>query len=320
MFPAHTRNFYGDLFTAVLASLGLLMVATRGGIGGWLALGAGAVNLPGHLIAVSAVAIERVWRSRRFRYLIVVAAVVLLVAAENWWRRGHPLSTHYEGNHGVATILPYSGREGFSYPVFFGALSLLLSFGKGLLFFAPGLLLVPWIRRRRDTPGSVSTFLLLALLYCAGLLAVYSAWWAWYGGFSWGPRFLLLASVPASLALAAAIRAADRPCLRIAVVACIVLSAWVGMSGAVFYLDNLGVCNENNYAYEHLMWFVPEFSVLWRPFVVAAKLRNPAVGLLVYGALVAACLCAPLLLALARDLASAFRKARSDLAGSSWRI
>ena len=35
----------------------------------------------------------------------------------------------------VATILTYSGRPGFSYPLFFGVLSVLFSFGKGLVCF-----------------------------------------------------------------------------------------------------------------------------------------------------------------------------------------
>ena len=43
--------------------------------------------------------------------------------------------------HGIKTIMPYSGRPGFSYPFLFGLLSILFSFGNGLLFFTPGLLL-----------------------------------------------------------------------------------------------------------------------------------------------------------------------------------
>jgi hypothetical protein len=320
MFPAQTRNFYADLFTAVLVSLGLLALATRGGMAGWIAIGAGAVNLPGHLVAVTVVAANRVWHSKRLRHILVVASVVLLVAAENWWRRGHPLATHYEGNHGVRTLLPYSGLEGFSFPFFFGVLSLLFSFGKGVVFFAPGLLLIPFLWNHRSVPDCVRKFMSLALFYAAGLLMVYGCWWAWYGGFSWGPRFLLIASVPASLALAIALGTCETASQRAAVLACLLLSVWVGMGGAVFYLDNLEVCNENNYAYEHLMWFVPEFSVLWRPFVTAHKLRSPAIGLLCYGALVAACMSAPVVRSLVFDIAESLRRLRRGVSQSSWRF
>ena len=40
---------------------------------------------------------------------------------------------------GFRTALPYSGQPGFSYPFFFGVLSVLFAFGRGLVFFAPGL-------------------------------------------------------------------------------------------------------------------------------------------------------------------------------------
>ncbi len=34
-------------------------------------------------------------------------------------------------------MLSYSGIQGFSYPLFFGILSILLSFGKGIIFSFP---------------------------------------------------------------------------------------------------------------------------------------------------------------------------------------
>jgi hypothetical protein len=42
----------------------------------------------------------------------------------------------------------------------------------------------------------------------------------------------------------------------------------VAIDGVAFNQSQLGVCRENRYALEFLCWYVPEFSVLWRPFVV----------------------------------------------------
>src|SRR5207245_2895690 len=70
--------------------------------------------------------------------------------------------------------------------------------------FAPGLLLL--FKRGRDALRSVNEILVLWVLYLAGMLLVYGTWWAWYGGLAWGPRFLVFASLPASLLLAAQIR------------------------------------------------------------------------------------------------------------------
>lgn len=166
----------------------------------------------------------------------------------------------------AATILPYSGQPEFSYPFFFGVLSILLSFGKGLLFYSPGLLLsLP------RTGSAVSQRLkashTLWLWFLAGLVVVYAKWWAWFGGWVWGPRFFLLASVPASLAIAVRlqrIRESRLPSL-VALLAVLTLSVWVGINGAVYDQQDLGVCrSETN---EFLCWYVPEFSALWHPFV-----------------------------------------------------
>jgi hypothetical protein len=163
-------------------------------------------------------------------------------------------------------VLPFSGRSGFSYPLIAGLLSLLFSFGKGILFFAPGLLLVAPARRALDR--RTADVLDAWMLFLAGLLLVYARWWAWYGGWFWGPRFLLMAVFPSALALAVTLSVPARPGRRLAVGALVLWTFWVGVSGVVFGNDGLGVCMENGYALEHLCWYVPEFSPLIRPFVI----------------------------------------------------
>src|SRR5260370_31468908 len=79
--------------------------------------------------------------------------------------------------------------------------SLSISFGKGILFFAHGLVLA--FGRGLKALKSVRDILVTWVLYLAGLILVYGSWWAWYGGFTWGPPFLVFPSLPAALPLAA---------------------------------------------------------------------------------------------------------------------
>ena len=183
---------------------------------------------------------------------------------ENWVRRGGPLVTGYEGNRGVPTIMPYSGLPGFSYPFLLGLGSILFSFGRGLLFFTPGLAL--WLdgRTRRLVPGR--RLATMMLLFTAGLVLVYSKWWAWYGGIAWGPRFFAFAALPASVFLAARIQRAGESARADALtLGVLALSAWVAVTGAVADLDALAFCSANDYQQEQLCWFTPDYSSLWQP-------------------------------------------------------
>jgi hypothetical protein len=141
MFPNHLRGYYGEVFTAVTVAVGLLMVAMGRPLWGWAAVVLGAVNTPASMGGLALACVRQTFESKRWRHLLPLVVAGGLILVESWIRRGHPLAAGYEGNAGFRTILPYSGREGFSYPLFFGVLSILLSFGKGLVFFAPGLVL-----------------------------------------------------------------------------------------------------------------------------------------------------------------------------------
>ena len=243
------------------------------------------------------------WRIKRVRAVAPIAFGAGLWLLENGVRRGSAFSTGYEGDHGFQTLLPYSGLTGFSYPTFFGVLSLLFSFGKGLLFFAAGLLL--WFVRGREALRAVSESLVLWVLYLAGLILLYGSWWAWYGGFTWGPRFLVFASLPASLLLAAQIRRPPRTLVGLTVVlAALVLSVWVGIDGQVFGRFGQDVCSANHYAQESLCWYVPEFSVLWTPFVFRATVPWWGLPLIAYAVGLSSYVAYPLL----KEWASAFSR------------
>jgi hypothetical protein len=296
LFGYATQDFLGEMFTAVLVGLGIVVVVLRRRLAGWVLLAVGTANTPAAGVGLGLLALSQVLRRRRLRYLAVVpAAAVLMILDLRVFRRGHAVSSNYIRAKGFRTILPYSGRPGFSYPLPFGLMSIMFSFGKGLVFFAPGLL-IPARRLLRRLDPSTSSVYVLWLVFLAGMILVYSAWWAWYGGFTWGPRFFLLASLPASLALAARLRYPPRHWVwLLALFGALLLSCWVGVNGLVYDTANTEVCSANQFANESLCWYVPEFSVLWRPFVVPkTSYTELELAFLAYTALALARLSVPL--------------------------
>ena len=288
MMPNATRDFYGELFSAVMVGTGLLIIVARGWWPGWMAVVLGVANMPGAAVGLLFVAIARFWKNRRLDGALALLAAAALIALENTIVRGAPFDAGYFRDRGNVTLLPFSGKTGFSYPLILGVLSLLFSFGKGLLFFAPALFLVPRARRERS---AVTDFFDLSIAFLIGLLLVYSRWWAWYGGWTWGPRFLLYAAYPSALVLAISLAAPVRPVRSIATMGLVAWTVWVGVSGAVFDLEGLEQCIENGYALEHLCWYVPEYSPLLRHFVIRpAALATWQQIWMVFAAIVAAVL------------------------------
>lgn len=265
MMPNATLDFYGELFSAATVGTGLLFVTLRHSWPGWIAVVLGVANMPASGAGLLLIAVWRWWRTRRFDGLAAAALAAVLILGENMLVRGAPFDGGYFRDRGLITVMPFSGMPGFSYPFIFGLFSLLFSFGKGVLFFAPGLLLILHARRQRPQLGP---FFELSIAYLAGLLLVYSSWWAWYGGWKWGPRFLLFASYPSSVAIAIALNRSPGWPRRLAALAIACWTIWVGISGVVFDLAGLDQCIANGYALEHLCWFVPDFSPLLRPFVL----------------------------------------------------
>jgi hypothetical protein len=303
MFPKYVRGYEAEMFTVMCAAVGIAALSNERVRLGWTLLVIGVINIPATLVGLSFVALWYASITKRVRHLLPLAAAATFIMLESWVRRGGPLVSGYEGNASAPTVMPYSGLPGFSYPLFFGLLSILLSFGKGLLYYAPGLA-VPVAER--DVPNRLRTCYLMWMVYLAGLVLIYSKWWAWYGGWTWGPRFFLFASVPASLAIAVKLGQASR--LRttglLSLFVVVALSVWVAIDGAVFEQRSMTRCLENDYAQEFLCWYTPEFSALWRPFVAPSTLSNAELGVVVYSVLAFAWLSAPLLtrmLALARQ-------------------
>ena len=296
------RDYNAEVLTATLIALGIVCIATgRYVAAGWGAIVVGAVNTPAAVVALVPVAALEAFRRRRLRHLLPLAAAAVLVLGEAWLRRGSPFHTGYGNDHGVATILPYSGRPGFSYPFLLGISSILFSFGRGLLFFTPGLAL--WLdSRTRRAAARHRRALVPMLLFVVALVLVYAKWWAWYGGLSWGPRFFAFAAIPASVLLVLRIgRAGESAVADLVTLGVLALSVWVGVVGLIADSSALGFCARDNYALESLCWYVPEYSSLWHPILHAPALTRSTAIVSAWCAIVAVYLAAPLLSTFARS-------------------
>lgn len=304
------RGYGAETFSATMVAVGIVALVTGRRLSGWAAIVIGVVNTPPALAGLAVIAVAELLRTKRLRCLAPLVAAVALIMLEAWIRRGGPLATGYAGDHGVRTILPYSGRPGFSYPLLFGIASILFSFGRGLLFYMPGLLLWFGVETRRLAQSCRSTIVLM-LLFVAGLVLVYAKWWAWYGGFSWGPRFFTFAAIPASLLIAVRLQRPSVSVLSAGVtVVVLAASAWVSIAGAVADLEWFAkFCNQDNYALESVCWYTPEFSPIGRPLVQFPALTVSIAVVLGYCALVFAYLAARPCITLVRGLGTVGRLA-----------
>lgn len=302
MFPHHIKNYYGEVFTAIFVTIGILAISIDNSFWGWCSLVIGTINTPASLAGLGFIVIRQSVINRRCRYLSALAIAVGLILCESWIRRGSLLNTGYEGNKGFVAILPYSGRPGFSYPFFFGIMSILFSFGKGIFFFAPGLIL-PVKAQLCAQYQKIYENYKLWIYFLVGMVIVYSKWWSWYGGWFWGPRFFLFASIPASFALAVGLSDNNKSFIKnLLTLIVLLLSFWVGINGAVFDQRNLSICTDNNYALELLCWYTPEFSVLWRPFIISNRLNFNHVIIVIYCLAVFIYLAIPLLYQLVKEM------------------
>ncbi len=290
MFSNAITYYGGEVFTAICVGVGILAVIAGPSLSGWIAVILGVVNTPASVVGLSLATLKHILDTRRLKYVLPLILSVALIMAEAWWRRGSPFDNGYK-------------NQLFSTPFLIGLLSILFSFGKGLIFFTPGLLLpikgsLETIQKQAAGNGrNFYSVYSLWVSFLVGLILVYSSWWAWDGGWFWGPRFFLIASIPASFALAVRLHhtgTALRFNLLTLVVLC--LSVWVALDGAIFDQNTLaGVCVANHFAQNYLCQYVPAFSVLWRPFMVHEPLNTTQIIYIAYSLIVALYLAVPLL-------------------------
>ncbi len=328
MFPVHVATFYGEVFTAVCVGFGILVVTIRvSAPGAWIAIILGVANTPATLLGLGLMLLKRMLDSKRLRYMLPLVVAVWLILGESWLRRGSPFANPYADNSGFRTIMPYSGLSGFSYPFFFGLLSILFSFGKGLIFFAPGLLLPvgkTLLRIEQQEKLPVYRVYTLWMCFLIGLILVYAQWWAWYGGLFWGPRFFLFASIPASFALAIRLHYKDVSfATNLFTLGVLALSFWVSIDGTVLYAvsANIPTCIANHYMLEALCQYTPEFSALWYPFVIHPVLSLAQKLYLAYYLVVFIYLATPLFIKIVQQSREPINKyAREYLNLKVWRL
>lgn len=132
------------------------------------------VPTPNRMVGTPFMVSEKIVRLLKFSLFPTLAILGLFY--HNLVRSGDPLTFGY-------------GGQAFETPPWQGVVGLLFSPGKSVFLYAPPLLLsvLGWRRLHRRVPALAES-----LLIAAGIaLLFYGSWWAWHGGWCWGPRFLV---------------------------------------------------------------------------------------------------------------------------------
>jgi hypothetical protein len=114
--------------------------------------------------------------------LMVVAMLpsIIVTALFNAMRYGSPLVTGYE-------------NEGFTTPLLVGLYGLLFSPGKGIIYFAPPVMLAPiglfYMWRKGSSQARAEALWIGAQAVIVFIF--YALWSSWAGNWAWGPRFLV---------------------------------------------------------------------------------------------------------------------------------
>lgn len=159
-------------------------------------------------------------RGQRRRVLLGLAPWVVAWALFNHARYGHPLDTGYPAAF-AGIVIPFP----------LGLLGMLMSFGKGLVCFAPVTLvaLLGWPVLARRSPRLAWG----AALAVAGMAGGYSLAVDWAGDPGWGPRYAMAFLPLACLGLPDGLARARGPYLRPLALAAIALGTWVNATGAL---------------------------------------------------------------------------------------
>jgi hypothetical protein len=307
IFPNQLEYYYGEVFTAVFVAVGTLAIVFGPTLLGWIAVIVGVANTPATLAGMCLMVLLRILQRGRVRSVLALIAALGLVGLENTIRRGSPLNGGYEA--------------GFNNPIFFGLLGILFSYGKGLIFFTPGLFLP--VRRRLlaqiGTAGrQLYTVYTLWIAFVIALVLLYSHWWAWFGGNFWGPRFFLFASLPASLVLAVRLRyPGNHLAGNLLTLVALALSSWVAITGMVFDRAGTDACLNGYVNMIGLCAYTPQYSGLWRALATPLLFTKRDMAMTGYCAVVFLYLAWPLLRTMASQ-AHALWQDMTNAEGVRW--
>ncbi len=197
---------------------------------------------------------------------VLIAAAVL--TAVNAWRYGSASDTGY-------------GTVPFDFSPLEGIYGLLLSPGKGILFYAPvvlvALIAIPFSFRRR--PAEV---LMLAAIVIANL-AIFGRFVQWHGEQAWGPRYMQVVLPAIVLIIAPVLADPLRAAWRRGLVVAGIVGAAVSMLGSTIYFnayfayagERLGTEQVNG---EPALWQPMHFDPEWSAIVGHARLIPDALS------------------------------------------
>lgn len=236
---------------------------------GGVVAGLGLANWPGLLVSAVAVVVLAMFNyvfkrepdRRLILFFLITIAVATLCVITDLSVRGHWINNPYgsAAEKGFKTIMPYSGLPGFSHPILIGLLGSVFSFGKSVFIFNPFLIFL--FTEKYKYKIYMLSFFVVTLL-------VYSHWWAWYGGFSFGTRFYTFAVIPSMYLYTQYLLRKDAA-YRLPGLLVIPAAIWVSLCGRYFGLGGVmtDVCSKDNYALEAFCWYVPEFSPVINPLI-----------------------------------------------------
>jgi hypothetical protein len=165
-------------------------------------------------------------RTPRRTWMLVIAGALPELVVWAWYdlaRYGSLFSSGYSNT-----------GQGFTHPFGDGLVGLLVSPGKGFVWFAPVVILAVMATAASWRRWPLPT--LLAWVLVVGRILFYSSWWAWDGGLSFGPRFLVPAVPALGVMLTSWVMDSDRNRRRMALaLGLVVIGSLLALLGAVSF-------------------------------------------------------------------------------------
>jgi hypothetical protein len=180
----YSKEFFAEQLAALFTVVAFERLLVGRAVASGLALGAATLTRPQQAL-LAPVLVLVAWRrggiSEAIRAMAGIAPGVLITLLYNHLRFGQPFSFGYED-------------VGFTTPFMDGATGLLFNPLKSIFLFAPIIIVIPFAIRHLWQRDRTAFALITSNLAITFVLT--ATWFAWHGGWSWGPRLLLPGLVP----------------------------------------------------------------------------------------------------------------------------